>query len=280
MSTIEELLALAVSFEARARLLQDESGPDDDAGLAEEYQAWLAECLAILDDDLRQRHRGEYEGTTWSPKIRAFLEAPRQRSMLYDLAEPDRRLPGLSGWQHPVEKSFIAPLRAQRQLLREHDARRASSTGAPPHDIVVAAFRRFPRFIRPLLERRRAGPVLQIRNEYDVQDAVEAILSVLFDDVRPEEATPSHAAGSAAIDFLVPEARLAIEVKMTRPSLRPRTIVDELTADIERYRRHPEVECMIAFIYDPIGSIRNRTGFEHDLERTGGPLLVRVVIVG
>lgn len=278
VSTTRDLVEEANDLVDRARALQ-EGEATDDSTLTEDYHSWYAACLAILDDDLGERFRKEFDGNWLSPRIRGFLESPKMRSMLFDLTEPEKRLPAMSEWQHPVETAFVGPIRAQQLLLREQAARRGGATVVSV-DVLLAALRRFSRYVRPLVERRRGRAGIELANEYDVQDAVEALLSSLFDDVRPEEHTPSHAAGSSSIDFLVPAARLAVEVKMTRPSLRARDLVDELAVDIERYRSHPDVALLIAFVYDPLGAIRNRAGFEQDLKRGDGPLQVHVVVVG
>lgn len=274
MRTTQDLLVDASAFETRARSIQDSPELPDDAGLAEDYQQWFAECLAVLPGDLSERFRGEYEGSSFSPKIRSFLESPRRLNPLF---EPDTPLPGFTSWLHPVDRCFAGPLLAQRQLLRESIARRGRDEPDVP---LVAVLRRLPRLIKPLVDRRRGAAPFRIDNEYDVQDVIEALLGALFDDVRAEEPTPSHAAGGARIDFLIPRARIAIEVKMTRPTLRPRTVADELAIDIERYRSHPNVDTLIALVFDPPNTIRNRAGFEEDLQRTGPPLTVCVIVVG
>lgn len=54
------------------------------------------------------------------------------------------------------------------------------------------------------LKRRHAGrPTLEIKDEYDVQDLLNAILRLHFEDVRPEEWTPSYAGGNNRMDFLL-----------------------------------------------------------------------------
>ena len=64
-------------------------------------------------------------------------------------------------------------------------------------------------------------------DEYDVQDLMHAILRLHFDDVRPEEWTPSYAGKSSRIDFLLPGERTIIEVKMTRHGLGQKEVADE-----------------------------------------------------
>ncbi len=52
-----------------------------------------------------------------------------------------------------------------------------------------------------LARRHNNRPAYQIQDEYDVQDLFQALLQVYFDDIRPEEPTPTHAGSSARADF-------------------------------------------------------------------------------
>lgn len=54
---------------------------------------------------------------------------------------------------------------------------------------------------------------LIVADEYDVQDLLHALLRVHFDDIRPEEWTPSHAGSSSRVDFLLKEEQIIVEVK-------------------------------------------------------------------
>ena len=67
------------------------------------------------------------------------------------------------------------------------------------------------------LQRRHSGRLtLEVNDEYDVQDFLHALLRIFFDDVRPEEHTPSYAGKSSRIDFLLPEESIALECKMAK----------------------------------------------------------------
>ena len=58
--------------------------------------------------------------------------------------------------------------------------------------------------------------ISEIKDEYDVQDLLNALLRLNFDDVRPEEYTPSYAGSSTRVDFLLKKEKIVIEVKKTR----------------------------------------------------------------
>jgi hypothetical protein len=60
-----------------------------------------------------------------------------------------------------------------------------------PIEIVVNLCRRFHRVVRQIRRRHDQRSTLEVSDEYDVQDLVHALLTLRFDDIRPEECTPS-----------------------------------------------------------------------------------------
>lgn len=110
---------------------------------------------------------------------------------------------------------------------------------------------------------------IKINDEYDVQDLMHAILKINFDDVRPEECSPSYAGKNTRIDFLLKNERIIIEVKKTRKTLKDAKIGNELILDIARYRNHPDCEILYCFVYDPQNYIENPIGLENDLMNSG-----------
>lgn len=58
----------------------------------------------------------------------------------------------------------------------------------------------------------------------------------IFNDVRPEENSPSFAGSSSRQDFLLKKEKIVIEVKKTRRSLGANKIGEELLIDMARYR--------------------------------------------
>ncbi len=101
---------------------------------------------------------------------------------------------------------------------------------------------------------------LTIKDEYDVQDLLHALLKLHFSDVRPEEWTPSYAGNSNRMDFLLKEAHIAIEVKMTRDNLKDKEIGEQLIIDIDKYQQHPDVNTLYCFVYDPNAILHNPVG--------------------
>jgi hypothetical protein len=137
---------------------------------------------------------------------------------------------------------------------------------------------KFHAVARQLRDRHGKRDTLDVNDEYDVQDLLHAILTIHFDDIRPEEWTPSYAGGSARVDFLLKKEQTVIEVKKTRKGLEAKQLGDELLIDIGRYHAHPDCKTLICFVYDPDGRIANPRGIENDLNRQHEKLQVKVII--
>ena len=138
---------------------------------------------------------------------------------------------------------------------------------------------RFHLVVAQLRERHDERETLDVKDEYDVQDLMHALLRLFFEDVRPEEWTPSYAGKSSRMDFLLKNESIVLEAKRTRPGLGSKQIGDELIVDIARYRGHAHCKTLVCFVYDPEGRITNPRGLEGDLTREEGDLSVKVYVV-
>jgi hypothetical protein len=143
---------------------------------------------------------------------------------------------------------------------------------------ITALCRRFPLFAERLKSRQRGRQPFEISDEYDVQDLLHAILKLHFDDVRPEEWTPSYAANASRVDFLLPRERAIIETKMTRSNLGQREVANELIIDAARYAKFPKINHLVCLIYDPGRHIGNASALENDLGQSDGRLRVLAVV--
>jgi len=138
---------------------------------------------------------------------------------------------------------------------------------------------RFHLIARQLKNRYNNRDTFIIEDEYDVQDLLHALLHIYFDDIRPEEWTPSYAGGCSRIDFLLKEEKIIIEVKKTRKTLKEKDVGEQLIVDIEKYRTHPDCKKLFCFVYDPDGWIPNPLGLENDLRKKEDDFEVKVLIV-
>lgn len=137
---------------------------------------------------------------------------------------------------------------------------------------------RFHSVAREVRARHADRPTLSVDDEYDVQDLFKGLLRIFFDDVRPEEWTPSYAGAAARMDFLMKRERVVLETKMARKGLDAKKLGEELLVDIGRYGAHQDCETLVCFVYDPSGWIRNPAAIEGDLSKRHGRLNVRVLI--
>ena len=143
-------------------------------------------------------------------------------------------------------------------------------------DNIKTIINRFHKIARQLQSRYSNRPTIEIDDEYDVQDLFHALLQLYFDDIRPEEYTPSYAGAASRVDFLIKQESIVIEIKKTRKGLRAKQVGEELLIDSQRYQAHPDCGQLICFVYDPEGRIANPRGIENDLskELNGVPISV------
>lgn len=140
-------------------------------------------------------------------------------------------------------------------------------------------FSKFHSVARQLRKRHNGRATLEIEDEYDVQDLLHSLLKIYFQDIRPEETTPSYAGGSRRMDFLLKSEKVVIEVKKTRNKLTAKEVGEELLVDIATYSEHPDCNTLICFIYDPEGIISNPVGVETDLAKKSNEKLKVIVYV-
>lgn len=144
--------------------------------------------------------------------------------------------------------------------------------------VLVTILRRFHVAVQQLQRRHGGRDPFPVNDEYDAQDLLHAVLKFHFDDVRPEEWTPSYGGRSSRMDFLLKPERIVVEVKMTRDRLGQKELTQELVIDKEHYRAHPECEALVCFVYDPANRCTNPMALESDLSRTDDSFMVFVVV--
>lgn len=139
--------------------------------------------------------------------------------------------------------------------------------------------KRFHDVARQLKRRHNGRETLTIQDEYDVQDLLHALLKTVFDDVRPEENSPSYAGASSRIDFLLKKEQIVVEVKMASSSLKDKVIGEQLIIDMKRYQTHPDCKTLVCFVYDPEGCIKNPIALENDLSGKQDNINVHMFVV-
>jgi REase_DpnII-MboI/Family of unknown function (DUF5763) len=155
----------------------------------------------------------------------------------------------------------------------------SKNAALPGVNRVIKLVHRFHAVATQLLRRYGNRDTLRVTDEYDVQDLLHALLKVDFDDVRPEEYSPSKAGASSRLDFLLKSPKVVVEAKMASATLTDKKIGEQLIIDIERYKAHPDCDRLVCLVYDPEHHIRNPAGLERDLSRKEETLEVFVVVV-
>ncbi len=143
----------------------------------------------------------------------------------------------------------------------------STNSQAKAVEVLLQLLDHFPRFAKTLKGRRIGRDPVLIEDEYDVQYLLHALLCLHFEDVRPEETTPSQAGAASRMDFLLKSESIVVEVKMTRDGLRDGKLGGELLIDINRYQSHPACRTLACFVYDPEMLLSNPRGLENDLTK-------------
>ena len=138
---------------------------------------------------------------------------------------------------------------------------------------------RFHLIAKQLRQRYNERPTLDIKDEYDTQDLLHALLRIYYDDIRAEEWNPSYAGGSTRSDFLLKNEKIVIEIKKTRSGLKSKQLGEQLIIDIAKYKTHPDCKLLYCFVYDPEGYISNPKGIENDLNSESKEMRVIVKII-
>ena len=137
---------------------------------------------------------------------------------------------------------------------------------------------RFHVVARQLRLRGEYRSTINVEDECDVQDLMHALLRQHFDDIGTDEWTPSYSDGAPRTTYLLDHDRLAIVVKKTRTGLTRKDLVDQVRADVERYRNRGRCAHLLCFVYDPEGRIGNPRGLESELCTTSEHFAVDVVV--
>lgn len=235
---------------------------------ADEHSAWSVATRGWLEKAYGSQ----------SPNVQSVLDAAATFIVPINAGEPFF----LGERQKQVRAAATVLASLIQQLEVERSLTPAPSQPVPAGDDALANVERlclrFYSVARQIRARHGDRPTLEVDDEYDVQDLLHGLLRIFFDDVRPEEWTPSYAGASARMDFLLKRERLVVETKMARKGLDAKKLGEELLVDIGRYGEHPDCKTLVCFVYDPSGLIRNPAALEGDLSKSSGVLQIRVLI--
>jgi hypothetical protein len=211
--------------------------------------------------------------------LRGFVElASRNKEFIENLAQKNNgEFRGAMFDAHRISSDIHAAFTHALSLSTD-----AQKILAEPLSRLTRLLERLPAVARQLENRRQThGQIretLKVQDEYDFQDLLHAILKIEFDDVRPEEHTPSMAGGSSRMDFLLYREQIVVETKKTRESLRDKKIGEELIIDVAKYKKHPSCRHLVCAVWDTEHLLNNPAAVKGDLE-TANEGFVTVVIL-
>jgi len=160
------------------------------------------------------------------------------------------------------------------QSWRKYGPRNRSSAST---DCLKQILHRFPKAVRVLSEKDGSGK-LEIKQESDVQDLLEAGLNLYFENVNSEVAVEDYAGSGGRIDLLINDINTAIEVKITRPDRSRSDLISEFAKAKEMYGEHSGVDQLYLFIYvSDVSQLPNGTELRNDIEDEG-EVPVRLII--
>lgn len=236
---------------------------------------------------------GELENFKWGQTANEYLDAnlpksyvSRDSRAVYQGAKVSAHLfyAAVAFETHSKCAAIRESLKKSVRLLRQTELNAGtlgSVEGADPQPLkgALTICDRFHRIARQLAHRREDRTTLKIKDEYDVQDLLHALLNLYFDDIRPEEWTPSYGGGASRMDFLLKDRAIVVEAKMTRKGLTAKEVSEQLIIDAARYRQHPDCKTLICFVYDPEAFVKNPRGVERDLAKLSGNGLEVVCVI-
>lgn len=215
---------------------------------SKEFSAWKTNTIAFLESIL--------------PAKNNYLESFKNDVKKELKDHTSKGIGILESIRYNMEKGYLKP---QQQIEN-------------PLNNLILIFERFHIISDQLKIRHKYRHTIEINDEYDVQDLLHALLKIYFDDIRPEEWTPSSAGQSARMDFLLKKENIIIEVKKTRRGLDTKEVGKQLIEDSARYEKYPNCNTLICFVYDPDRLIGNPRGLESDLKRDMNNFHVEVFV--
>lgn len=140
----------------------------------------------------------------------------------------------------------------------------AASQGISPVDRIRRICLRFHQVTRQLRRRGEERATIEVEDQRDVQDLLEILLSVEFDEILMLEWAPPYLDGARRTDLVVPQEGIVISVRRTRPGAGSKLIAEHIAADARHYMAEPSCKTLFCFVYDPEGRIGNPQSLERE----------------
>lgn len=255
---------------------------------------YLSKSIEAIETLKSEKDEGAMEYQKWQENTESivrniFGESSTEYKELHKLFHPlhfcmpsgafNERTDYHRQYVHRLEKA-LSKLSGYRTVLMMRVASNNEDQSFSAIKEVVRICSRFSNVARSMRKKYSDRTPFIIQDEYDVQYLLKILLSIYFDDIRPEETSPSYAGSYSRMDFLLKAERIAIETKMTRANLADKELSKQLIQDIAQYQTHHDVNTLVCFVYDPTRYIENPSGIIGDLElQSSDKLTVKVIIV-
>ena len=130
--------------------------------------------------------------TTCGAKTRKIVQTAEQN-------EGDYHVEGVIGFGGRTSPPDIC-----KQWKSKKEAIAKNTKKADKDDLLLleTIFERFHLIVKQLRNRYNDRETLDVKDEYDTQDLLHALLRIYYEDIRCEEWNPSYAGGSTRSDFL------------------------------------------------------------------------------
>lgn len=230
MKTIQQLIDEGYEAERKSLKTNNMRGTIKKYISGEEYDNWLSYCIRYLEQNYPN-----------DPQTKQFIETSKEKSF-DSIAQFNKLI------------SILKAIMELPTIVKSDDM-----------DVVLEKIcSNFHKCAQSIRNRYSDRATLEINDEYDMQDLLQGILRLFFDDVRPENYIPSYAGGNSRVDFYLPQYETYIETKMTRGGLEDKELGEQLIIDISRYRQKGKK--LICLVYDKKGLLKNPYGLIKDLE--------------
>jgi hypothetical protein len=151
------------------------------------------------------------------------------------------------------------------------------ATAATPLAQLEALLRRVPVVVRHLRSRHGDRPPFTVRDDFDLEDLLRALLAVPFDSFSLESRTPRYAIGTRT-DFRIERGRIALTTKRAPSGLNERQFAVQLAEDVAYYQARRDCRTLVAFLHDPEMLLREPSRLEAAWSKLHDELDVRCVI--
>lgn len=147
-----------------------------------------------------------------------------------------------TNYKHEIEKA-VSTLKIIIATLERNSLRKNNTSN---QEIIETILNKFHRLVVELKELN-----VDIKTEEDVKKLLKALLSMYYENIKPEEHVESYAGIASRIDLYIKDINYGIEIKLAKNTIQQKQIVEQINDDIQKYQKLPNCEKIYFFIYNP-----------------------------